>query len=500
MIRTARALTNFVAIALLGLSAALPLEVAGQGGSTAPTIETQTPVAESVGVVEISPALRDRLGLFPGVDGFTSARLFLQTNGVTLLEIESRTGGVLRRERRTLSAGELDELRTLVASRLGEAGGTAAFTRDGRGKLVLTQTLLGLGFYGWAVPYVFDLETAQAAVGTYLLTAGATFYLPYRLTRNRSVSRAHADLTFYGSTRGALSGLLLSSAAFSDDTSSRDRKRVAGTLLGSVAGSILGFAAVDHFNPTEGRAALWGAMGDFGFAGGAALAYLAGPYGWEDIVVDDGPVPYTVEQRKNPELGHIITVAGGAAGLLLGRRIGGPNLTEGNVGGLRSAGILGAQVGLTAAQALGIEQERVDWDVVVVEDDVRALAAGGLLGGIAGIYLGNRLLEDKRYTMGVGLLINAGHLAGAATALGLTYLAVEEVEDNKLLYLTTGTLGSFVGAGLVYRSIGTGTATLATTGGSRGREGISVALRPENLLLSLQRSDRETLPLVRIRF
>lgn len=498
--------TQLLRVALLLPLFALPLspaDLSGQG-STA-ILESQQPLLSEAGIVEINPALRDRLGLFPEVTNFSTARLFLQTNGATLLEIESREAGQLRRERRILSPAELEDFRNLIAARLSDAGGNAALAREGRGRLVLTQTLLGLGFYGWAVPVILDLDEAQTAVGAYLLSAGASFYIPYRLTRNRSVSRSHSDLTFYGSTRGILAGALVADALLSEDSTNEGRKRLAGTLIGSVAGSILGFTAVDRFSPSEGRASLWGTMGDFGFAGGAALAYLAGPYDSEEVTYQDGDFVYTNSELKNPAAGHLMTVAGGVAGLLASSRIGGPDFTEGNSGGLRSAGILGAQVGVTLGHALGIERERQEGDLVFVEDDTRVLAAGGLIGGIAGIYLGDRLLDDKRFTSGEGLLINAGHLAGAVTALGATYLVTDEIEDNSLLYLTTGTAGSILGAWIVYRTLGTGSenfsARAGDVGGTDGRGGVSVALHPENLLLgSLNGTRRPPGALLTIRF
>lgn len=494
-------------VLLLPLLILLALPAPGSAQQAPAEVESQLAVSSDAGIVEISPAIRSRLGLFPEVADFTAARIFLQTNGTTILEIESRVSGQLRRERRVLAPAELEEFRALIATRLAGAGGNAALAREGRGRLVLTQTLLGLGFYGWAVPVIMDLDEAQSAVGAYLLTAGASFYIPYRLTRNRSVSRAHSDLTFYGSTRGILAGALVADALLSDNPTNEGRKRLAGTLIGSVAGSVLGFAAVNGFDPTEGRASLWGTMGDFGFVGGAALAHLVGPYDEEVVTYRDGDFEYTDSELRNPAAGHLMTIAGGVAGLLASSRIGGPNFTEGNSGGLRSAGILGAQVGVTLGQALGIETERQEGDLVLVEDDTRVLAAGGLVGGIAGIYLGNRLLEDKRFTSGEGLLINAGHLAGGVTALGLTYLITEDLDDEPLLYLSTSTAGSLLGAWIVYRTLGGGSENLAARGGmgrgstGEGRGGVSVAIHPQNLLLgSMSERNRAPGPLLTIRF
>ncbi len=463
---------------LFPLLAALFL-VAGAGALDGQEVdrEGQVPIAPELGVLEISQSLRAELELFPEIQGFRVARLFLREDGGTVLELEYMRDNQLRRERRLLSDQDLRDFQDRVALQLGERDPRLGLDREGRGRLVFDQTLLGLGFHGWAVPTVLDIDSAQGAVAAYLLTAGAAFYVPYRLSRDRPVSEAHRDLAWYGGSRGILYGVLLGDALADRDSDHVDRIRLAGGLAASWGGAVLGYATADRFTPDEGTAELWSALGDFGLGAGAASAFIAGPYATRDVVRDLNGVPVVESRTRNRSVGHAIAMAGGVGGLLAGRWLGERQLyTKGNVRALESAVVLGAQSGVTLARA--------------ATDDDRTLVAGGLAGGLGALVGGNRLLREKRFSSGEGLLVNAGHLAGAATALGLTYLAVEEIDEHPLLYLATGTAGSLVGAGLVFRALGEGSGPSVGLGGSsvpntRWRRGATLSLHPENLLLTI---------------
>lgn len=470
-------MSRFVMVLLLAL---LPA-VAG-----AQNVERQVPVLPEQSVLEIDPELRERLGLFSDFEGFRRARLFRAESGGLVLELEGVREGVVVRERRSLSEQALADLR----DRLAEAYGPDAVrpvTREGRGRLVLGQTLLGLGYHGWAVPVALDLDSGQSVVASYLLTAGLHFYLPYRLTRDRSVTFAHQSFTNYGGSRGIVAGLLAGNAAQGDDvdgSADRGRGTLAGGLVGGTVGSLAGFWAVDRWRPDRGTADLWGHMGDVGFAGGALLGYITGPYADETVerTTPDG-VPYTEGRTRNRPVGHAITLAGHGAGLVLGGWLGARrDYTTGNVSALRSATILGAQAGLTTARLAGAED--------------RALAAGALVGGALGVALGDRLLEPLRFDTGEGLLINAGHLAGAALALGTTYLFVDEFENREKLYLSTSTAGALLGAGLVWRAV-SGEARTRT---ALGDSGVRVALHPTALLSSWLAPDPRASTLLSVRW
>ena len=469
-------------LALLFVASAL---AAGAASLEAQQIERerQAAVAPELGVVEIDRSLRDRLDLFGEVEGFRVARLFLRDDGTAVLEIESRPGEQVLRERRLLGDAELADFRSELEARLLEMAVGPLVGQDGRGGLVLRQTLLGLGYHGWAVPVALDIDSGQGQVAAYLLTAGASFYLPYRVTRDRPVTRVHRDLAAYGGTRGIGAGVLLGDALSGNSTSGSTRARLAGGVLVSWGATVTGYQAAQRFQPDEGTAALWSAMGDLGFAAGAVSAYVAGPYVRETVEVTEGGVTFTDRRLRNRRLGHAMTLAGGVAGLATGGWLGDRiPMTEGNVTVLRSGSALGAQVGLTALR-LGT-------------DDGRAVAGGALAGALGGTALAAPWLRDRHFSEGEGLLVAAGHLAGGATALGITYLLVEDIEERETTYLVTSTLGSLVGAGLVARALDPGSAPPPLRrlglGGAAGEGGpVSVELHPAGLLQTLLGSVRE---------
>ncbi len=437
--------------------------------------ERQLPVAPERDVLEITPALRGALELFEEIEGFRVARLLVRDDGQMVLEVEYVLDDQLHRERRFLSEGALEELRGRVAVHVAEADVSVGIDWDGRGGLVLGQTLLGLGFHGWAVPVVLDLDSSQAIVAAYLLTAGASFYLPYRFSRTRPVSEVDRDLTMYGATRGILAGALTGDILADQGSDATGRIRLGGGLLASWGGAALGYAAARRFAPDEGSTALWGALGDFGFAAGAAAAFAAGPYDSRDEAQTVNGFEVIESRTRNRPLGHAITLAGGGGGLVAGRWLAQrESYTEGNVSVLRSGGILGAQAGLTLARS--------------ATDNDRALVAGALAGGLGGLVGTNRLVRGRAFSNGEGLLVNAGHVAGAATALGITYLAVEEIDEHPLLYLAAATSGSLLGAGLVFRAVEGGSGPAASSGGAareRPGSGATISVHPENFLLGV---------------
>ena len=112
---------------------------------------------------------------------------------------------------------------------------------------------------------------------------------------------------------------------------------------------------------------------------------------------------------------------------------------------------------------------------------------GVLAGGLLGIAAGDHLLRPVALDRGEGLLVNAGHLAGAALALGATYLIVDDFEDREVLYLSTSTAGSLLGAGLVWRAVagdavGRSPGTRSSRGAGTSFGGVELQLHPAGVL------------------
>ena len=407
-------------------------------------LERQMLLLPEAGILEITPTLRARAGLFPGLPDFQGARLFQADDGALVVEVVWLEEGRLVRQRRPVTEEELLALRRTLAESLAQAGARAVDTQEGRGGLVLGHTLLGVGYHGWAVPAALDVSSAQGAVAAYLLTAGTAFYLPYRLTRDRAVTETHRNLSLYGGTRGIVSGLFAGDLVGGDRDDGRGsgRARLAGGVVGGAAGGTLGFLAVDRWNPELGDAELWAALGDVGLLVGAATAYLAGPYKEETFLRSDHGFEFTDTRISNRRAGHALTLAGQGAGLAAGAWLGRRrSYSTGDVSALRSATVAGVQTGATVARLAGVDE----WG--------DPLVGAMLAGGLGGLVAGDRWMGPRGLSTGEGLLVNAGHLAGTATAAGLTYLLVNEIDGNETLLLSTSTLGGMLGAGLVWRAV-----------------------------------------------
>ncbi len=433
-------------VTLFALLAVAAPPVSAQEGA----VEEQVPLAPERSVEEIGPELRRELDLFPEVEGFTAARLFRTTAGDLVLEISARRDGRLVRERRRWTDADLEAFRAELASRFASAGRSGAVSREGRGALVLGQTLLGLGFYSWAVPVVLDLESDRGSVAAALLTTGASFYLPYRLTRSISVTETHRNMVLWGGTRGILYGWLAGSAAAdpNDDRTDLgdddDRLELASALAGSVGGSFLGYRMAEWVGLDEGTGTLWTTMADVGSLAGLGVAQVAGFFDEVTVETRTGPGgdPYFETRSAHPRAARLSVLAGAGAGLAAGRWLGKrSDWTVGDAFGLRSTTALGGQLLLPVVE-LFVDDDRETW-----------YAAGLLAGGVAGIAAGERLFRNESFSDSDGLLLNAGHVAGGLTALGLTWLAVGDDAENELVYLTTTALGSAAGFALTYRAL-----------------------------------------------
>ena len=500
---------------LLVLVGALATTPASAGAQERTVVERQVPVDSTRSIREIGPELRNRLGLFPEVENFQAARLFELEDGSTVLEITFQRDGRLWRERRQMPPPALASLRRRLTDRLAEAqpepgpvepGGDGGeqdvlpLEQEGRGRLVLGQTLVGLGFYGWAVPEILDVERDRPTVATYLLTAGASFYLPYRLTRNAPVRDAHRHMTLWGSTRGILYGYLGAGALTGDEDFGR-REHLGASLGTSVAASYLGYRSVGWAGEVdEGTTVLWTTVADAGTLAGFGSAYVAGFY--DEVLVErqiDDPAggtrPVTVveSERENPRLANLTTLALTGAGFAAGAWLGTTDdYTVGDVSALRSLTLLGAQAAIPLAEAT----------VGTDDDRGKRWVAGMLAGGTLGLAGGSRLLRGRSFSSSQGLLLNAGHLAGGLAALGVTWLVSSDTEGNELLYTVTSAVGSAAGLALTYRALSPGTAE--NPDGEEDRS-VRVEVTPGALLAGLgagagDRTGHVVPTLLRIRF
>lgn len=382
--------------------------------------EVQVPLDERGRVEVVDASLATRLGLF--VDeypGFREARLFQAADSSFVLEVTLARGGRTARQRVPLTAAEVAELRRRVGERVEERAPLTGIDQNGRYLLLGQTTVLGTTFYGWAVPYVTRARNT-GAISLYLLTAGASFFLPYALTEEQPVSYGMANLSRYGATRGIAHGMLAYHLVAGDPddfdgceydpalgytvcrdygrAESDERARAAAAMLASVGEGVAGYLWARNENMTAGTANAIGTGGDFGLLGGLGLAYVAG-------TADIG-------ERATAA----VALPAAAGGILAAHRIAGKrDYTWGDADVLYTAGAVGVLAGAAAGDLLTLEE--------------RPLAAAAMLGGAAGLYLGDRFVRDTDFTVGQASLNRLGTIAGGLVGLGLGALVAVESDD-----------------------------------------------------------------------
>jgi hypothetical protein len=384
--------------------------------------ETQVALDEAGRVMEIDRPLARRLGLF--LDDHPQlefVRLYRVDPTSYVLEITVLREGRTVRERILMTDDEVGRLRAQVTGRLAARAPALALDQEGRFLLLGTTTLLGLGFYGWAVPVMLDMDDGRLILATYMFTAAGSFVVPFLYTRGRPVTYGMANAGFWGATRGLVGGIYL--ATLLDDTS--DRTAVGLGMAGSLGAGLAMYDWARRTDMSAGDAHVIGNFGDFGHAWALSGMLIAQP--------------------DEDRLFAAAALAGGGAGLVLGATRA-PRLpyTWGDAEVQRG----GFYLGMYNALAL--------WSLLVGDDpsDDQGRILGALMigGSAAGLHVTDRLLVGHDFTAGQGILVNLGMLAGGLMGAGLGVLIAGDDSDGRVI-VTLSALGANAGFGLTYLTL-----------------------------------------------
>jgi hypothetical protein len=399
--------------------------LAGMGAS-APAVaqETQVALDQAGRVLEIDRPLARRLGLFvTDHPELQVVRLYRLDQDAYVLEITTQRDGRAVRERVPMTSEEVRLLRSRVTDALAARAPRVALDQDGRFLLLGTTTLMGLGFYGWAVPVMLDMDDGRAILATYMFTAAGSFVVPFLYTRNRPVTYGMANAGFWGATRGGIGGLYLADLLTRGDN---DREMAALGVAGSLGGGLAMYDWARRTDMSAGDAHVIGNYGDFGHSWALSSLLIALPDGGRVV--------------------GAAALAGMGAGLLLGTGRA-PRLpyTWGDAEIQRGGFYLGMY------NTLGL------WSLVVSDDpsDDAARALGALLigGSVAGLYVTDRLLVGHDFTAGQGIMVNLGAVAGGLLGAGVGVLAAGKEGENWRVVLPLSALGANVGFGLTYLAL-----------------------------------------------
>lgn len=376
--------------------------------------ERQIPLDADGKINIIDAPLEKKLSLFNDYRGFTEARLYQANDTTYVLEVSYMPERQMLRERKQLSPGEVSAFRSTVTEKLAQKAPYSILDQSGRTGLLVASTVVGTLYYGTAISTIISPNYLPSYTGIYLLTAGMSFYLPYAVTRKMEVTRGQSTMATYGLTRGIAHGMLLP-VVFSSDVD----YKVALTLgvSGSIAEGILGYQWAKKHHFSEGRAGAIGTFSDFGMGIALATAHLAGLF--------DGNVA--------GNMAALSVLTGAGAGLYAGYRLTqNENYSTGDVIALQGAGLLGAYLPPSLLFVAGV-------------DEPKLMTLATALGGIGGLYLGDKLALKQEFSTRQGVFISLSQVAGALTGMGCGYLLGGKNDDYyyndrqaKLVTILTG--------------------------------------------------------------
>lgn len=389
--------------------------------------DVQVPFDEAGEVNVIDADLRERLGLFPEVDGFEEARLFRQEDDAYELVIRYEEDGRQLRERRSLSAEEGEALRRRVSQARAQERGASderAQLESGRYRFLAATTVLG-AYEGALLGVAAGAEVEDVAAAAPLLGATGGFFIPLLLTRDAKVTEAEATLTGYGGAQGFAHGVALSVLFADGGFDGRGAAALTAVLAGAEATT--GFLLARRRAMRGGTAETMATGGVFGTGLGVAAGFL--------VTGSDGDGKLV--QRVVP----LASIAGSAAGAYGGHRLArAAGYTQGDARIFGTAGLVGTQAALAvltvAADQLG--------------DNTRTATGTIIAGALGGLALGHGMVRGRDFGEAQGSIVSLGAAAGSLAGGALSAVADTDAETGVLLS-AIGSLGGFVGTYLTYR-------------------------------------------------
>lgn len=372
--------------------------------------EIQIPFDNEGKIQIIDNKLNEKLSYFINYKGFKQALLFQVNDSNYMLEISYQPDKQMLRERKALTQIEKESLLLEIITSINQKAPEYSVDQEGRTTLIISSTIGGLSLYGPSLISIFRL-TDRPAIATYMFTVGASFVVPFYLTRKEPVSVASAWLGIYGESRGFIHGMAASSFFDTDE-----RTSLGISMCTSIGEGTLGYFYARNNRLTAGQASAYQIYGDASSVLGLLIAGSAGLY------------DNNVETDKKIAATYLVS---NFAGLALAKYVTSKNVYDtGDSYVSLNSGILGAISALTIVNYFEPDEFKVYSSFIAA-------------GGIGGLYLGNYYAKNYDYTMGQGLLTLVGSVAGGLIGTGLGILATDEI-DSKLI-LTTSTIGGWGG-------------------------------------------------------
>lgn len=365
----------------------------------------------------IDKELRDELGLFSEYAGFEQARLFRVSDAEYRLEVQVSLDGVTQKLSQIMDPSQVVILRSRISNMVMSERALHDQYESGRTHFIWTTALAAIGYYAPAISLVVDAEEADAAAASYLLAAGAGFFLPYFLTQSSYMTDGMAAGARVGAVLGIVhTGQLFGSFDFLDRASDDEMRMFLGiSSLVSLAEMGAGVAAAKEFNIPEGRMNLIGVGGLLGTFGGNL---------WGNVILGND---------LSPSQTGLFSIAGSIAGMYTANQLAlNTHYTTGDAKALMMAGVAGAALAAGVLEMSELEPGEKLFSGV--------LAGAGFLSCLAA----HRWLQPKDLRDAQGNYLVIGTTAGAILGTLVSRASAESRWEPELLSAGIGAAVGFI--------------------------------------------------------
>ncbi len=304
---------------------------------------------------------------------------------------------------------EEDEALDLQRSVYSTPTATSGYSTAGRRQIIAASMSLGNGLYGWALPYIMDVESPTVYAGMQLLSLAGGFYLSWNATTGIDLPVGRAKIQISGGAMGMLSAYPLIAAIgferYFEDIDTDGKIILSYLMLAAPAGAIIGDRFYHKYAPSDGNVGaslMTGALG----AANAMLGHM--------LITD-------IEEANNNWLrvNSVLTYGSALGGAYLGLTMfGDEQLTQGDAMMMNYSSLLGAT---SAAQLAATLETEKNPTIVLL-----------MLGINGGAWIGHKMIEGVDYTRSEAMIVAMGAMAADALLRGL-FLVTESNQDGDLI-------------------------------------------------------------------
>jgi hypothetical protein len=410
------------------------------------------------------------LQLFPEYQDIVEIRLYMSPDSTYFLEIIHNVDQKRQKVRQQLSQTEVSELREKVTNAVYTKDATMYKNVEGKSYLLWSTAFLSLAWSG-VLQGVLQIDNGNAAAGTFFLTAGAGFLIPYMLTSKSDITLGMANFAVSGGVLGLGHGAMLALVIGGEDYT--EQGLWGSILVTSVAEYIANYNIARVNNFSGGKASV---ISGYSLCGSILGIYTSGIFDLFDE--DNSPSTYAATILLGTGLGY------GVGALVSNTQ----NFTEGDASIMFNSAILSTAIPVSL------------W-AMTQSEDYKLFLSLMAVSGAAGLWLGSDLVRGYDFSNSHGTYNTLAMIGGGMVGAGIGLITSSAINENKTenayrIIPLLATIGATAGFMITYNSFKIGSKV------TPGTSGLNLEFNPTALALGnlIKTKEPMNIPFLSLRY